>query len=815
MDLDQHSSDRQSTGHDDACSSEGDMNHHHQSDQLAGTQSVAMLSERDIIDFQPQESQELVATQESQEIVATQEDEHQDNMDSVQQSQPATKRGKRAKRKAVSLPTQPKAPSHSRITRSNSAPVLANVPAADVSGSATGVACTQQNIKVKCSACQKASQQQSTDLPDYEEDELYHHFMNEHCFDGVSVFNDETTIEMGFDVCKVCCFVAKRGLLSKHKCRIPRSRADMTKAWIRDIHSFRSGFLGFDFSKLEIGLHMPPLATLFNSRAPTLNYMPGNSELQANLRLIFIAVVKRLRQAPLDTQLPIWTLFLSLPRLLLSLPGGDDQDSKGTTSSIVTERVRKFMNGSFEELRAEHQELAKDLHNKRAQTVPLRLTPDAIAHSVVTTIRTSGSISKASHRLLSGMALADAKDPEVESAVGALLGSDRPVFQPKTASIPLGSACPIIAEADVLNAVNSLQRSSASGITGWHAAHLKSIASTLDGLRALTFVVNAIYHDKLPEIIREGLHTSILVPLTKPKGGVRPILINDVLVRLVEKCVVNLEQTLIARRMEPIQLAVGTKGGMEAIIHGIRSHIYCHPDHVTVAVDFKNAFGSISRDAVAAALDTYKYEDTKHTRWLFNNIATRPSRVLTSPSRFMQYQAGVPQGSPTSMQWFCLGLQPLLIQADKRLSKQDGFVVAYADDVFLTGPYEVVAQAFEDMKLNASQYGLKVEERKCQLLQLAPQGRSLFPFPPMQSIEVLGTPVGDSGVESEEALIICNHEPFERLRWIKDLQCRLLLLRQSLSTKHQHLSRTMPPSTVGNCLKYLDELTSIALSEII
>ena len=43
----------------------------------------------------------------------------------------------------------------------------------------------------------------------------------------------------------------------------------------------------------------------------------------------------------------------------------------------------------------------------------------------------------------------------------------------------------------------------------------------------------------------------------------------------------------------PQQLGVGTKGGAEIIVAGVRTHLGLHPDHAVASDDKKNGFNSI------------------------------------------------------------------------------------------------------------------------------------------------------------------------------------------------------------------------------
>jgi hypothetical protein len=260
---------------------------------------------------------------------------------------------------------------------------------------------------------------------------------------------------------------------------------------------------------------MPSLQTLFGSRAPTLNYMPGNDEVHQHFRLIFTAIVRQIQltEAANNPTTALWAMLLSMPRMLLSLPYGKGQGNRTSTVSIVTRRISQFFDGSFELLRAEHSELLNKLAEASRNRVHAN-SPDSTLRSVVSTIKTSGDIGKAAKRLESTAKLANIDDDNTRAAVHALLGTGEQTAE-AVVTIPAGEDCPTIAESDVNAALATFSNSSASGITGWHPSHIKAVAATPDGLKAVTFVVNSILSVRLPMDIKEGLLTSILVPLAK------------------------------------------------------------------------------------------------------------------------------------------------------------------------------------------------------------------------------------------------------------------------------------------------------------
>src|SRR5918995_3404919 len=97
-------------------------------------------------------------------------------------------------------------------------------------------------------------------------------------------------------------------------------------------------------------------------------------------------------------------------------------------------------------------------------------------------------------------------------------------------------------------------------------------------------------------------------------------------------------------------------------------------DFVLVKLDFKNAFNSLYRDRMLAALDELLPELTPYCRLAY---------AESSDLRFGRYtiasQVGPQQGDPLGPLLFCLPLQPILQELSSPL------VLGYLDDLTLGG----------------------------------------------------------------------------------------------------------------------------------
>ncbi|KAL2629177.1 hypothetical protein R1flu_013863 [Riccia fluitans] len=89
-----------------------------------------------------------------------------------------------------------------------------------------------------------------------------------------------------------------------------------------------------------------------------------------------------------------------------------------------------------------------------------------------------------------------------------------------------------------------------------------------------------------------------LLALEKPSGGVRPIAVGEVLYRLVASSMGFQFREAVADHFSPLQFGMATRGGYETIIHGLWATLDLHPDWDIFQVDIKNAFNTVSREAL-------------------------------------------------------------------------------------------------------------------------------------------------------------------------------------------------------------------------
>jgi len=177
---------------------------------------------------------------------------------------------------------------------------------------------------------------------------------------------------------------------------------------------------------------------------------------------------------------------------------------------------------------------------------------------------------------------------------------------------------------------------------------------------------------------RELLCASRLIPFEKPEGGIRPIAVGDMLYRIAQKAI--LSTSFRPEMLLPNQLGVNSAGGVEPAIFILNEAIQGPNKNgyqKIASLDLTNAFNTIQRSAIAAAISKYAPQILRATKWAYNN----PSILVTDKGSIIASSEGVRQGDPIAPLLFSLTIRPLLERIQEELPQAT--LVAYLDDIYI------------------------------------------------------------------------------------------------------------------------------------
>lgn len=181
---------------------------------------------------------------------------------------------------------------------------------------------------------------------------------------------------------------------------------------------------------------------------------------------------------------------------------------------------------------------------------------------------------------------------------------------------------------------------------------------------------------------------------SKKDGCVRPIAVGLTLRRLIAKCLSRDLVESMGDLLCPLQLGFGTPGGSEAAVHAARLYLHFAPDKLMVKLDFKNAFNSLRRDKMLAAV-----LDLAPGILSFIVSAYEKPSLLFYGEEIILSQEGVQQGDPLGPLLFCLTLHSLVLEMKSE------FKIFYLDDGTLSGSLSDVLNYLKKVESMASELG--------------------------------------------------------------------------------------------------------------
>lgn len=294
-------------------------------------------------------------------------------------------------------------------------------------------------------------------------------------------------------------------------------------------------------------------------------------------------------------------------------------------------------------------------------------------------------------------------------------------------------------------------------------------------------------------MIRQGtapgpdlLCASRLISLEKPDGGIRPIAIGDLIYRVATKAI--LTTSFQASMLLPNQLGVQSPGGVEPAIFLLQEAIAGQNKagfQRLASIDLANAFNSVSRTAIAAAIATYAPAFYKTATWAYNS----PSLLVTEEGTILASSEGVRQGDPLSPLFFSLAFRPTLERLITQLPHAT--IIAYLDDLFILERKPRTAAAARPPLLTQAR---KVFQKSPFLLNQTKSKEWNLATLKTEGLAVLGSYIGP--LEKRKEFLQAKIESLRlAIKTIQDLpkQYTLLLLRGSTQQLLRHLQRQLDP----------------------
>ena len=177
---------------------------------------------------------------------------------------------------------------------------------------------------------------------------------------------------------------------------------------------------------------------------------------------------------------------------------------------------------------------------------------------------------------------------------------------------------------------------------------------------------------------------------TDRRDDVRPLGLRNSLVKVIHREVVRQSKAEIKEFLEPVQLGMSQAGAAKLVL-SVGGAVRHRKDFVCCRIDLANAFNEISR---ASFIEVLEAEPSLSHLAGFAGLVLTPRVMLEAGGEVWgESEEGVAQGDPKSGAFFCLGLQPSLLQLNQECSVGGGFAKAGYDDCYAIGLPDVVMGA--------------------------------------------------------------------------------------------------------------------------
>ena len=562
-------------------------------------------------------------------------------------------------------------------------------------------------------------------------------------------------------------------------------------------------------ARQEVGPQLPTLQEVQAGRTPTLRHVPHAA------RSTWARVLTRaLAAVTHHNDLRSWQELLMLPQCVLDAPRRGGRKHAKAAASYTLDRLKRWEEGERLELWVSRQ---------MPQQGPRRPLSDAERRDLATSLAREGFDSKACSALL---ATGLARETAETTAALQNLHPQQPA--PDTPPVHELPPAPQLVPDVVAKALRSFPAASAPGPSGLRVQHLREACTpgTAAGLlEQLAAVVNLLASGHACPEVAPVLAGAGLVAVPKPKGGVRPIAIGEILRRLTGKCLMSHVRASAQEHFFPAQLGVAVPAGTEVAVHTVRAWMdrhSCSTGKVLLKLDFENAFNRVSRSQVLACTRSHFPALARWVAWTYGKHTD-----LRFGSTVLPSASGVQQGDPLGPLLFAAVVQPLATELRAGLDLS----LFYLDDGVLAGDVAAVRAALQHIQDRAGTLGLRLNLAKGELVAVgntsAEELAGSFPDTlirrtdgssrVLRDFELLGAPIGHSTFAQTHtsARVQAAKGLLEAVGQLEDPQVGLRLLRACAGhSRIVHSMRCVPTDPQLHAFRDFDELVCRCLSNL-
>ena len=285
-------------------------------------------------------------------------------------------------------------------------------------------------------------------------------------------------------------------------------------------------------------------------------------------------------------------------------------------------------------------------------------------------------------------------------------------------STPISNATHHAIQAQVARTLKRMPRLSEPGPLGMRAEHWYDYGKDTGDASLLARAVAQLAIGDVPPEVLYFFRCGQIVPLPKPKGGHRPLLLTEFLRRLALKALMAVKRQSVTTAVGDLQCGVGAKDGASRMIKTIQQRAEVDHDRVLVALDIRAAFQNISRKAIIDALNATDPELAAIFSTWSHGKAKHRARLSTGRIDHITASSGVDQGDPLSSAAFAAGIANPLRHALHNIQQSLDAGAAmhlYIDDWYVWIRPEAIPAAIAHISNAIRPLGLSLETNKLQV----------------------------------------------------------------------------------------------------
>ena len=239
----------------------------------------------------------------------------------------------------------------------------------------------------------------------------------------------------------------------------------------------------------------------------------------------------------------------------------------------------------------------------------------------------------------------------------------------------------------------------------------------------------------------------------------RTLMMGEIWAKLASKYAKALDVPNFKEIFEPIQAAVGARGGPERVLQAIQAAVELHPTNIVLHADVVDAYPSLDRGLMLQAV--YSDEKLRHMWRSFDFNFSQPSVVLVRVGDRVVHSSisdnGVPQGNVLSSVGFAKAVHSAYLSAE---GKEAGSVVklrAAMDDVTAVGGVVEILSCYDRLSEALALLGCNISLVKTKFqVPVGCASEELLVGASNRGIEVV-----HGNVPALGGMIGCNDEEFE------------------------------------------------------